>query len=294
LKSITLAFVALQAFGLVSCSLHRTPTPVARERGFVESTNDASIYYERAGAGPAIVLIHGLGGNHAVWYRQVPRLSAEHTIVTVSQRGFAPSTGDHGPLDVDEMVGDLIAVLDHLEIERAAIVGQSMGGWTALAATLSHPDRVRAVVLADTFAGIFDDHSRAHYEEVAERARALASSPPSLGYHPALNEDFSDAHREEGYLYQLLSTFGAPDPGAIVHTLGRYSMDEKSMAANKVPALFVVGRHDAIFPPELVQKVSRRLAGAQLRIIADAGHSPYYETPEKWADIVLSFLDSVD
>ncbi len=294
---ITIALNVLLFAG--ACATHGVSNAPARadtlrERGFVESTNAGSIYYERAGSGPAVVLIHGLGGNHAVWYRQVPRLSAHRTVVTVSQRGFAPSTGERVDIDVNELVGDLVAVLDALEIERAAIIGQSMGGWTALQFALSHPQRTSALILADTFAGIFDDRSRSHYDAVAERARSLAAEPPPLGFHPALDSEFSLANPEDGYLYQLLSTFGSPRPADVVAALGRQDASTTALSRNQVPTLFIVGERDAIFPPSLVEHVSTLLAASRVRVIPGAGHSPYYETPDAWADVVESFLDAMD
>jgi len=274
-------------------ALPETAEATPRSTGFVERPDSTRIYYETAGSGPAVVLIHGLGGNHAVWYRQVPRLARRYTVVTVSQRGFAPSTGDRHDLDVARTVDDLMAVLDELAIDSAVVVGQSMGGWTALAATLAHPDRIRAAVLADTTAGIFDETIATHYRAVTERARALADRPPPLGRHPALDADFSRSHPEEAYLYQLLSTFGAPAPGYVASALGLHRQDPAALAANRRPVLFIVGERDRIFPPDIVRRAASLLAGSQVRVIADSGHSPYFEKPRRWSEIVEVFLDDI-
>jgi 2-succinyl-6-hydroxy-2,4-cyclohexadiene-1-carboxylate synthase len=291
-KTLSLATVSLTTVAAIACTT--APRAGLRERGFAERSGAASIYYERTGTGPAVVLIHGLGGNHAVWYRQVPRLSQSYSVVTISQRGFAPSSGDRKTLDVDEMVDDVVAVLNLLDIEEAAIVGQSMGGWTALAAALSHPERVRAVVLADSIGGIFDEEISKHYEAVAASARALAAQPPPLGFHPALDPEFSEKHPEEGYLYQLLTTFGSPNPGDVAGALGRQSIGHERLAANRVPTLFVVGERDRLFPPQLIARASNLLAHSEVKVIADTGHSPYYEKPERWARIVEAFLDDLE
>jgi pimeloyl-ACP methyl ester carboxylesterase len=212
------------------------------------------------------------------------------------ERGFAERSGAASIYyeDVDEMVDDVVAVLNLLDIEEAAIVGQSMGGWTALAAALSHPERVRAVVLADSIGGIFDEEISKHYEAVAASARALAAQPPPLGFHPALDPEFSEKHPEEGYLYQLLTTFGSPNPGDVAGALGRQSIGHERLAANRVPTLFVVGERDRLFPPQLIARASNLLAHSEVKVIADTGHSPYYEKPERWAGIVEAFLDDLE
>lgn len=292
-----LAAIAL-ASAAAGCAV-RTPTPAGppadpptREHGFTRRPDGSTIYYERTGSGPALVLIHGLGGNHAVWYRQVPRLARRYSVITVAQRGFSPSTGDRTDLDVSRMVEDLMAVLDELNVETAALVGQSMGGWTALAAALIHPDRIRAVVMADTTGGIFDTTILTHYEAVVARARTLADRPPPLGRHPALDLEFSRSNPDEAYLYQLLTTFGAPDPGYIAGALGTQRLEPRVLAANKTAVLFLVGERDPIFPPTIVRRASQLLPGSEVRVIADTGHSPYFEKPGRWADVVESFLDA--
>jgi 2-succinyl-6-hydroxy-2,4-cyclohexadiene-1-carboxylate synthase len=273
------------------------PPRIERETGFATAEDGVRIYYERSRAradAPTVVLVHGLGGNHAVWYRQVPRLAERYSVVTLSQRGFAPSGGDRKALDPNTMVGDLVAVLDALDIERAHLVGQSMGGWTVLGVALAVPERVRSLVLADTTGGIFDHKSIHRFAKTVAQASRLTEKPPPLGRHPALDEAFSSTHRQEAYLYQLLTTFGAPVPRDVVDRLGQAEPSRELLAANRVPTLFVVGARDEIFPPWTIERASALLASSKVTVIDDAGHSPYYECPERWAKTVGAFLAAHD
>ena len=114
------------------------------------------IYYECHGSpdAPVVVLGHGAGGNHGIWFQQVPAFSRDYRVVTWDQRGFGLSTNRHQLANPRVAARDLLAILDHLEVERAHVVGQSMGGWAALGLALAHGPRVRSLVLADTLGGI--------------------------------------------------------------------------------------------------------------------------------------------
>ncbi|HXD91001.1 MAG TPA: alpha/beta hydrolase, partial [Candidatus Binataceae bacterium] len=118
--------------------------------------NGIDLYYETHGEGPALVLAHGGGGNHLSWWQQVPALSPQYRCVTFDHRGFGESrdvTDGPGP---NAYVEDLRQLLDHLGIAKAALVGQSMGGWTVLGFAAAFPERASALVLCDTSAGMDD------------------------------------------------------------------------------------------------------------------------------------------
>src|SRR3954468_114284 len=120
-----------------------------RRTGFVDHDGER-IYYEVVGEGGVpLVLSHGAGGNHAVWYQQVAPFAVDRTVVTWDHRGYGRSTDRADRSGPEVAVGDLLAVLDALGIERADLVGQSMGGWTVVGAALARPGLARSLVLAD-------------------------------------------------------------------------------------------------------------------------------------------------
>ncbi len=263
---------------------------IARETGFVAVADGARIYYEAAGDGASMLFIHGLGGNHAAWFHQIPYFARTHRAVTLSQRGFAPSTGGERPYDVALLVQDAVAVLEKAGAKDVVVVGQSMGGWTALGLAIERPDLVRGVVLSGTVAGIFDAEIERHYATVTERARELADRPPSLGAHPAISRRFTERSPDEAYLYQLLTSFGAPTPSAIAEALGRARFDDAQLRKLRTPVLFVVGEDDIVFPPAIVQRAANRIPGARVVVIPDSGHSPYFERPHAWNEVVSAEL----
>ena len=136
------------------------------------------------------------------------------------------------------------AVLESVGAHDAVVVGQSMGGWTALGLALARPDLVSAVVLSDTTAGNFRRRDRAqlrgrHGARAASRERAaparLASSdrPPVRGENP-----------DRAYLYQLLTSFGAPTPGRSRRRSADHAFEDERLRTLRAPVLFVVGEHD--------------------------------------------------
>jgi pimeloyl-ACP methyl ester carboxylesterase len=259
-----------------------------RATGFADSDGER-IYYEDVGAGdPPVVLCHGAGGNHAVWFQQVPVFARQRRVIGFDQRGFGRSTASGGPNRPDLAVRDLAAVLQAVGAAGPIdLVGQSMGGWCALGFAHAQPARVRRLVLADTPGGIMT-------AELAASLRALGSGPavPAdvLGRHPALGASLVARDPARAYLYQMLGAFGEPDLAKVAPSLFGTVVPDERLAALALPVLFVVGAEDALFPPAAIRASAEKVPGARVVEIADAGHSPYFEQPEAWNRVVGEFL----
>ena len=253
------------------------------------------IYYETSGDAqqPAIVLCHGYGGNHAVWYQQVPTLARWYRVVTWDARGFGRSTNRQRKAGPATSAHDLLALLDHLKIERAHLVGQSMGGWTVMGLALEHADRVESLTLADTIAGVYTPEISRQFDAYIAQARAHmpADGRFPLGRHPALDEAFSRQHPARAFLYQQLASLAEPPPKSIPALLRLTSYDHARLGALQVPTLWIVGQHDPIFTPESIRRAARLMRHAQVVEIAGAGHSPYFERPKAWNRALLAFLN---
>jgi len=246
------------------------------------------IYYERSGEGPAVVLCHGLGGNHAVWYQQVPVFAERFEVVTWDQRGFGTSTNASGESGPAAAVTDLGALLDHLSLDRAHVVGQSMGGWAVMGFALASPERVASMTICDSTAGVWTDA----IGEVFSRRSAPAPPEPKLGSHTAVGRALRERDLAKAFLYQQIGTFrGGVDDAEMVSRLfsTRYHTDDVSRLP--VPVLAVVGGDDDLIPPDAVRAMASVIPDARVVEIPGAGHSPYFEQPAAWNEAVLSFLD---
>ncbi|MEY2405630.1 MAG: hypothetical protein QOG39_546, partial [Acidimicrobiaceae bacterium] len=143
-----------------------------------------------------VVLTHGLGGNHASWYQQVgPLVAAGYDVLTWDQRGFGGSSRRTGVIGPVPAVGDLLALLDQLNVERCHLVGQSMGGWTAMGFAVAHQARLASLVLTDTLAGVMTDGLRDALSARPGAGRA-AVADGAVSDHPALGERFCREHPE--------------------------------------------------------------------------------------------------
>jgi pimeloyl-ACP methyl ester carboxylesterase len=248
------------------------------------SSGGEEIYYETAGEGDAVVFGHGLGGNHAVWYQQVPVFADSFRAVTWDQRDFGRSTDRNGQAGPATATDDLVALLDHLQIGRAHLVGQSMGGWAVLGAALRAPDRVRSLVITDSTAGVMTD---AIAEIVARRTRASLPEPV-IGKHPAIGASLDPV---KTFLYQEIGAFrGDVKDADMVMQLYTTTYPSEAIAALDIPALLIVGASDDLIPPAAVHEMKDVFRHARVVEIEGAGHSPYFERPDEWNSTVLGFL----
>ncbi len=256
------------------------------------------IYWELVRTGPdddrpVVVLSHGAGGTHAVWYLQVPVLARHFRVVTWDSRGFGNSTNDADEAAPDAAAADLQAVLgDALGGgARAAVhlVGQSMGGWHIAAFAAAEPERVRSMVFADTVGGLWTDELQASMQEFMAQGGLTRPGPTMVGGHPALWSGTAERDPAHAFLYQALGSFHEPPLDRLGATLA-WTLPHDRISELDVPVLFVAGTHDEIFPAPLLADSASRIAGARYVEIPDSGHSPYFEQPAAWNDAVLGFL----
>ncbi len=252
-----------------------------------------AIYAERRGDGPAVLLLHGAGSNAATWWQQLPAFSARHTCVTMDQRCFGRSVAPMDEFRHALFVGDALAVLDHFGIQRAVVVGQSLGGMVGLRLALQHADRVTAFVACDSPLGV--DHPAILQ---ALEARARTASARTLEQR-SLGAWFLQHHPERAALYAQINHFN-PGTHSVPPEQWRAAMDRLMdpagllpMAALRglsVPVLWLVGREDPLVPLAAMQDALGLAAGSELAVVDDCGHSTYFEKPEVFNHLVLDFM----
>jgi pimeloyl-ACP methyl ester carboxylesterase len=260
-------------------------------RGFTDSDGER-IYFECWGnSGDVIVLGHGLGGSHAVWYQQVAFLAQRYRVITWDQRGFGRSTRSTGAIGPVPAVRDMVRVLDALEADRAHVIGQSMGGWSALGFAIDHPDRVISLVLADSTAGIFTPRIR---QTLTDYGKAIAAGPPPdempLGFHPAIGTQLLEEDLSQAFLYTQLGSLTEPPSPAEIMPLLMTTDHTDGAPSIAIPTLFVVGEQDPIFPTQLIRSAASLIPESQIAVVKNTGHSPYFERPVVWNNLVAAFL----
>ncbi len=271
-----------------------SPAPV-RRKGFL-TRPDGRIYFEVTGSGPAIVFAHGLGGNYLSWWQQIPSFQDSHTCVTFSHRGFFPSDA---PADPSLYAADLLALIDHLGLDRISIVAQSMGGWTAVDFAFACPERLDAMVLAST-SGAIDPRQAG--PDVAEplaawtaKAQATHAQGATSGIHAAMGERGAAEQPALHYLYRAVDELSTDlDKEDVRARLGAARIRPASdLAAIKTPTLWLTGAEDLVFPSFVAPLMASGMAHARHVEVNDAGHSVYFEHAADFNRIVAAFLETI-
>jgi len=243
---------------------------------------------------PVVVLSHGAGGSHAVWYQQIPQIGEKYRVVTWDSRGFGNSTNNTVQLAPQNAAHDLAAVLSELGISDAHLVGQSMGGWHVSAFLTLFSDRVRSITYADTVGGLWTDDLREAYKEFRASGGLQGTRElPLVGGHSALWTGAADRDVAHAFLYQALGSFHSPPLDRLAEVL-EFTIHHSDFDELNIPVLFIAGEYDQIFPASMLRESANRIRGAQFVEIRDAGHSPYFEQPVAWNLALTEFLASID
>lgn len=247
------------------------------------------------GTGPAVLLLHGIGGNHTVWNDVIPGLAKEFLVLAPDLRGHGRSPNPSGSyFTFAEMLGDALRLLDDHHLSSAHIVGLSGGALLALRMTLDRPERVRSLVLVSGAA-----YTDAHTRSVAERwAETYAKEGPDRFalrllkdlYYPdwvEANLDFADTVREQVKHQDF-------EP-AVRWALAMRAFDERNRIASVArPTLIVQGMNDAVVDASHGRILRQSIPGAQIRILTETGHLVPVERPKELVDAIVPFVRSVE
>lgn len=261
------------------------------------TVNGIEIAYEEHGGGTRpFVLLHGFTGSRRDFAPRVAELAAFGRVVLPDLRGHGDSTktGDASGYSFDQLVADLLAFLDALEIARCDLLGHSMGGMVALRAALQRPERFASLVLMDTSARVPDDLAREPIELAARIAREagmpqLAALMRARSSSPEASRTDADRRLEaewgERYWDEWrFPNYHAMDPHAF-GALGAELFDQTPLGARlaeiRCPTLVLVGSGDTGFLAAADELV-RDIPDARLALIPEAGHQPQLENPAAW------------
>ena len=245
--------------------------------------NGIDLHYQMYGEGDTIVFAHGAGGNLLSWWQQIPFFSRRYRCVAIDQRGFGHSLDEPEGPGSNAFVEDLAGLLDHLGIEGAHLVAQSMGGRTMLGFAVAYPQRAKSLVMADTVGGMA-------VEEVTELHREWRESRQSsegIGT-AALSPGFRKRNPELANLYLQVSSSNPPRQQAGFQSRGPTA---EQLAGMTTPTLFVVGEEDELSPPHVIEAAATYVPGARVLRVPEAGHSVYFEQPQIFNFEVLRFIE---
>ena len=258
-------------------------------------TRDIITYYEEAGRGEPLVLIRGLGSDLQAWALQVPALAKHFRVITYDNRGAGRSSAPDRPYSIKQMAGDACALLDHLGIEKAHVLGFSMGGYIAQELVIANPDRVEKLILLATAASI-DGYGRAIVQTLMDirrsnmsREQIVRNQAPFL-YSPELLDDA--ARYERAILNSLNNPYAQDDVGFLRQAEAILGFDASDRAATiQCQTLVAVGADDILVPPRNSEKLAKLLPSATLKVLS-GGHIGCVEYPAEYNAAFIEFLSA--
>lgn len=241
---------------------------------------------------PAIVFGNSLGSDFRIWQEVADRLAGRYRILLHDKRGHGLSDAPPGPYTIDDHTDDLLALLDHVGIAEAAVVGLSVGGMIAQRLAVRAPERVKALVLCCTAARIGTADGWATRIEAVRQGGIASVADAVLGnwFTPGFRRDRAADHA--GWRNMLVRTTveGYAGTCAAIRDADLRA-DAGRIAA---PTLCVAGDHDGSTPPGLVRGTADLVAGARFSLIEGAAHIPCVEKPDVLASLIENHLREAD
>jgi pimeloyl-ACP methyl ester carboxylesterase len=253
---------------------------------------DARIHYQAHGHGEPVLLIPGLASDLSTWKKAVPHLEKRHKVIALDNRGAGLTEAPETAFTMKTLSDDAVGLLDALEIDRAHVVGWSMGGNVAQEIALRHPERLGTLVLMSTFMKV-PDRSRVAIDAMIHSGREGASVQTFL----AMMQTWCSTHAAfEGRNLSLGAEVSADLPASrrlAIEGFARQKhaldgFDTRSRAKElSCPTLVVHGTHDIMVPPGFGEELATQIPGAEFYWVKGAGH---FLPSSGWMEAVLRFL----
>jgi 3-oxoadipate enol-lactonase len=249
------------------------------------NVNGIQLAYARGGKGVPLVLLHGFPLDHHLWDEVVPLLTDTFDVILPDLRGFGNSTMIDSPHSMDDYASDIANLLDHLNIQKAAIVGHSMGGYVALAFARLYPNRVRGL-------GLVSSQVLADAPERKEGRYKSAADVDANGINSVVEAMAPKFTADEKLQAYARTSMERQQPTAYIGALKAMAerMDSTSLLASfNFPVVIIHGDADALIPIERAREIKAALPQAHLFEISGAGHMPMVEAKEKTAEALRQF-----
>jgi pimeloyl-ACP methyl ester carboxylesterase len=258
------------------------------------SCGAAPLAYDDAGDGVATLFIHGFPHDRTLWAPQTSALTHRARCLALDLPGFGASPFS-GAAGMDDYADDVVCVLDGAGVDRAVVVGLSMGGYVAFALWRRHPARVRALVLASTRAGADGDEVRARRQALIATARREGSGAVAdsqiVG---ALARRTRETHPELVASVRAMQA-GASVPGIVGALEAMLARPDSTpdLPGITVPTLVIAGADDAIIRPAEARAMHEAIPGSRFELLDGAGHLCNVERPAAFNLVLGEFLASV-
>lgn len=253
---------------------------------------EVEIYYETHGRGPYLTLVPGLGVGTWIWERQLAALSRHFTTVIFDNRGMGKSSKPPGPYSVSQMAGDLLGLLDFLEIGHTHLLGISLGGFIALETALVAPARIERLVLVSTGAGgaaqvpMAPEVLQLLLKTTGER-RELIREKLAL----AFSKEFMNSPEIDRLVELRMGDHQPAFAFAAQAAAGAAFDRSKDAALVRQPTLIIAGSDDLVVPARNAEILVENIPDSRCIIYPGLGHQCFYEAAERFNADVADFLN---
>jgi 3-oxoadipate enol-lactonase len=250
--------------------------------------NGTKLYYEEHGHGQPLVMIQGFAGNQFAWFFQVMAFEKHFRVITFDARGIGRSAVSKVPYTVPVMVEDVLGLMDYLKIERAHILGLSLGGLVAQVIAIDHPERVMKMVLVSTLPGT-------NLEYIANGVRGVGREVLNMDVIQAMGYFIKIAFNKPVYRY-LIKLLSRPRLLAAysnyfkqMQTVGEYSAVDR-LQSIQAPTLVITGSNDRLVSPHCSKIIAGKIPHARLVMVKGGSHAFFLEMRGRLNREVLHFL----
>jgi 3-oxoadipate enol-lactonase len=255
------------------------------------TASEVRIAWERRGDGPPLLLIHGLGYARWGWEPVAGPLAEDFSLLLFDNRGIGESDAPPGPYTVAELAGDALGVLDAAGVERAHVLGTSLGGMVAQELALAAPERVDRLVLACTTPG------GPTAAPMPERTVQLFAEGPTMPPEVALRrfvENALAAGADGSIVDRIMEhrlAIAQPFPAWQAQAAAGTMFDAASrIGAIQAPTLVLHGTDDFVVDPANAELLAALIPGARVELFPGTGHLFFWEQPERFVRVVKEFL----
>jgi 3-oxoadipate enol-lactonase len=254
------------------------------------SVNSAQIFYQAIGEGDPLLLLHGLGSSGDDWWLQIPALAPYFRLILPNLRGHKPSSTLRGPTSIFTLATDIAQLMDALGIAQAHVLGLSLGGLVAQLLAIHFPQRVRQLILVNTFAHLWPTSPREAYT-LARRVIVSKYLPPETTAKVVARDLFPKPD-QAALRDEVLKRSGVNDVASYRYLVDAIRGFDSRSQLDRIAAatLLVTGEQDAVVPRGCQQQLVRGIRKIQWHIVRDSGHATPVDQPEEFNRVVLKYL----
>jgi 3-oxoadipate enol-lactonase len=256
-------------------------------------STDYNTYGEASGL--PVVFIHGFPFSQEMWRSQVDEFSGDYRVITYDVRGHGESEVGDGQYTIEFFVDDLLALLDHLRIEKAVVVGLSMGGYIALRAIERNPERFKGLALCDTRSEADPNEGKIKRAGNIKSVRTDGVKKYAEGFVRAVFAPQTFERNPEAikFIRNIIENTSPISIAGTLLALASRTDTTESLSKINVPTLILVGEHDALTPVSAAKSMSEKIRQSELHIISDTAHLSNLEKPEEFNKHLSGFLRQI-